>query len=156
MVSYGNRTLAPAELCPKQVSDAPSAAFEKYYTVGELAEIWGLSERTIRRMFSHEPGVIKWENGETRCKKSYTTLRIPESVVQRVHRTPLTHAVVSAAPAASSRSALRKQWRNQRSTTIIQSKIEDFLRFWAVRCANLGFIPPPGRTALLSSSNAGS
>ena len=37
--------------------------------------------------------------------------------------------------------------------TIMQSKTEDFLRFWAVRCADLGFIPPPGRTALLSWKN---
>jgi hypothetical protein len=47
----------------------------------------------------------------------------------------------------------RTQWRNHRSTTDIQSKTEDFLRFWAVRCADLGFIPPPGRTALVSWPN---
>jgi hypothetical protein len=58
----------------------------EHYCVREVAELWGLSERTIRRIFADEPGVIKWENGETRFKRGYTTLRIPESVVQRVHR----------------------------------------------------------------------
>jgi predicted transcriptional regulator len=42
-----------------------SVAFEKHYCVSEVAELWGLSERTIRRIFTDEPGVIKWENGET-------------------------------------------------------------------------------------------
>jgi transcriptional regulator GlxA family with amidase domain len=63
-----------------------SAAFERHYCVGEVAQLWELSERTIRRIFSNEPGVFKWESTETRFKRAYTTLRIPESVVQRVHR----------------------------------------------------------------------
>ena len=67
-------------------SHAGSVAFEKHYCVSEVAELWGLSERTVRRIFTDEPGVIKWENGETRFKRGYTTLRIPERVVQRVHR----------------------------------------------------------------------
>jgi len=69
-----------------QVAMPASVAFEKHYCVSDLAEIWGLSERTIRRIFSDEPGVIKWEHSETRFKRGYKTLRIPESVVQRVHR----------------------------------------------------------------------
>ena len=71
---------------PSKPAMPASVAFEKHYCVSEVAELWGLSERTIRRIFTDEPGVIKWENGETRFKRGYTTLRIPESVVQRVHR----------------------------------------------------------------------
>jgi transcriptional regulator GlxA family with amidase domain len=67
-------------------SMAASVAFERHYCVAELAQLWGLSQRTIRRIFSNEPGVFKWESAETRFKRAYTTLRIPESVVQRVHR----------------------------------------------------------------------
>jgi AraC-like DNA-binding protein len=67
-------------------SSPASAAFERHYSVGELAQLWGLSERTIRRIFNSEPGVFRWESTETRFKRGYTTLRIPESVVQRVHR----------------------------------------------------------------------
>ena len=67
-------------------STPAGAAFEKHYCVTEVAKLWGLSERTIRRIFSNEPGVFKWESTERRFKRGYTTLRIPESVVQRVHR----------------------------------------------------------------------
>lgn len=61
-------------------------ALEKHYSVSDLAQLWGLSERTIRRMFFDEPGVVKWGHEERRFRRGYTTLRIPESVVQRVHR----------------------------------------------------------------------
>jgi hypothetical protein len=67
-------------------STPAGVAFERHYCVIELAKLWGLSERTIRRIFSNEPGVVKWESTERRFKRGYTTLRIPESVVQRVHR----------------------------------------------------------------------
>ena len=59
---------------------------EKHYSVLELKELWGLSEKTIRRMFFSEPGVVKLGHEEGRFKRAYVTLRIPESVVQRVHR----------------------------------------------------------------------
>lgn len=67
-------------------STSAGVAFEKHYCVVELAQLWGVSERTIRRIFSNEPGVFKWESEKRRFKRGYTTLRIPESVVQRVHR----------------------------------------------------------------------
>ncbi len=59
---------------------------ERHYSVAELARLWRLSTRTIRRMFENEPGVLQWGNSETRFKRSYVTLRIPETVVLRVHR----------------------------------------------------------------------
>jgi hypothetical protein len=62
------------------------APFEKHFSVCELAEVWALSEQTIRRIFSGEPGVIEWGHDESRFRRAYKTLRIPESVVQRVHR----------------------------------------------------------------------
>lgn len=64
----------------------PEHALERHYSVIEVAKMWGLSENTIRRMFVDEPGVIEWGSGETRFKRAYKTLRIPESVLQRVHR----------------------------------------------------------------------
>ena len=63
-----------------------TAPFEKHYSVKELAGLWGFSERTIRRMFAAEPGVLEWAQEETRSKRSYRTWRIPESVAQRVYR----------------------------------------------------------------------
>jgi hypothetical protein len=59
---------------------------ENHYSVSELAALWHLSEKTIRRMFENEPGVIIWGVGERRFKRGYRTLRIPETVVIRVHR----------------------------------------------------------------------
>jgi hypothetical protein len=61
-------------------------ALEKHYSATDLSRLWGLSEKTIRRLFINEPGVVKLGREETRFKRAYVTLRIPESVVQRVHR----------------------------------------------------------------------
>jgi hypothetical protein len=63
-----------------------SSALEKHYSVPELAKIWFLSENTVRRIFLDEPGVLKLAHKETRYKRRYTTLRIPERIAQRVHR----------------------------------------------------------------------
>ncbi len=75
---------------PISVGATPSGvrdlALERHYSVSELAQLWGLSEKTIRRMFFDEPGVVKWGHEEGRFKRAYMTLRIPESVMQRVHR----------------------------------------------------------------------
>ena len=64
----------------------PTPVFEKHYSVRDLANLWNLSDRTIRRMFVGEPGVVEWGACERRMKRAYKTLRIPESVARRVHR----------------------------------------------------------------------
>ena len=61
-------------------------SLEQHYSVSELATMWALSERTIRRMFEDEPDVFRYGEGERRFKRGYTTWRVPESVVLRVHR----------------------------------------------------------------------
>ena len=35
-------------------------ALERHYSVQELVALWGFSEKTIRRMFNGEPGVVEW------------------------------------------------------------------------------------------------
>ena len=67
-----------------QGSEMGSFAFEKHYRVKELAGIWGLSAKTVTRMFAEEAGVIRVANAGT-CKRKYATLSIPESVALRVH-----------------------------------------------------------------------
>jgi hypothetical protein len=62
-----------------------SPALERHYSVNEIAELWGLSPDATRRMFRNEPGVVEIRNKVTH-KRRYGTLRIPESVVERVHR----------------------------------------------------------------------
>lgn len=63
------------------------AAFqERHYAVSEIAEIWNLSRDVVRKIFEGEPGVLVMGGDRTRSKRGYRTLRIPESVMERVHR----------------------------------------------------------------------
>jgi hypothetical protein len=59
--------------------------FERHYTVTELATAWKWSTDTVRRLFQKEPGVITITK-KRRGTRIYRTLRIPESVAQRVYR----------------------------------------------------------------------
>jgi len=61
-----------------------SLAFERHYRVKDLAELWGLSAKTVTRMFAEEAGVIRVANNGA-GKRKYATLSIPESVALRVH-----------------------------------------------------------------------
>lgn len=61
------------------------AVDEKHFTPADLAKVWGVSAETIRALFRHEPGVLKIGKDGTRLRRGYKTLRIPESVAQRVH-----------------------------------------------------------------------
>jgi hypothetical protein len=59
---------------------------ETHYTVAEVAEMWKLSADTVRKVFENEPGVLVIGTTGGRGKGGYRTLRIPESIVERVHR----------------------------------------------------------------------
>ena len=64
-----------------------SPTFEPHLTVRQIAKMWNLSPDAIRRLFRGEPGVVqikKERSGPTH--RSYTSLRIPQSVAERVHR----------------------------------------------------------------------
>jgi hypothetical protein len=78
----------PPALRPQSVSDraAPDKAMERHYSVEQIGELWGLSTRTVRKMFEDEPGIIVFGNTGSLKKRRYLTLRIPESVLLRVHR----------------------------------------------------------------------
>jgi len=63
------------------------SALERHYTIPELAGLWHLNKQTVRKIFHNEPGVLRLaheENVRAR-RRSYLSMRIPESVVQRVH-----------------------------------------------------------------------
>jgi len=66
-------------------NQAPSDTFEKHYSINEISQLWGLSRRTIRRIFEQEPGIIELTNHKSRHKRAYVTRRVPESVLRRVH-----------------------------------------------------------------------
>ena len=59
---------------------------ERHYTPQEIAGAWGLSKQTIVRMFEKEPGVLVVQNSRIRSLVRKRTLRIPQSVLERVHR----------------------------------------------------------------------
>jgi hypothetical protein len=61
-------------------------ALEPHYSIQEVAEIWGLCENSVRELFKNEPGVVKLERPRPRHKRRYITVRIPLSVLERVHR----------------------------------------------------------------------
>jgi len=59
---------------------------ERHYSVLEVAAMWSLSADTIRRMFEDEPGIVFWGNAISRRRRRYLTIRIPETVLRRVHQ----------------------------------------------------------------------
>jgi hypothetical protein len=63
------------------------AAFEeRHFTVSQIGEMWNLSGDAVRKLFEEEPGVMVIGENARKGKRRYTTLRVPESVAQRVHR----------------------------------------------------------------------
>ncbi len=62
---------------------------ERHFTVQEIAEMWKISTETVRRLFRDIPGVLKLGSEEQPNKRppkcGYVILRIPESVLQKVH-----------------------------------------------------------------------
>ena len=65
----------------------PAEGFaERHYTVAEIAILWQLSADLVRRLFINEPGVLVIGDEASPGTRRYRTLRIPESVVKRVHR----------------------------------------------------------------------
>ena len=59
------------------------AEIERYLTVADVAELLKVKEDTVRRLFGNEPGVLVI-CFPRRGRRVYRTLRIPESVYQRV------------------------------------------------------------------------
>jgi len=69
-------------------SPTPSAlspSMERHYSVAEVADIWNLSPDAVRKIFEKEPGVLIL-GGHSSSARRYRTMRIPASVLERVHR----------------------------------------------------------------------
>jgi hypothetical protein len=58
---------------------------ERHYAVAEIAAMWNLSVDKVRELFADEPGVLVIGQRHPH-KRRYVTLRVPKSVVERVHR----------------------------------------------------------------------
>ena len=63
-----------------------SRLFERHFSPAELAEVWRLSEDTVRRIFEREPDVLIFENPDKASDRRRRTMLIPESVAERVYR----------------------------------------------------------------------
>ncbi len=74
----------------QSVTPESLGAMERHYTPEEVAEAWGVSADTVRRIFDGEAGVLVIENHRAGSRRRHRTLRIPASVVDRVHRRHLT------------------------------------------------------------------
>lgn len=75
----------PTRLSEAGAGGVPSP-FERFWTPRELAELWRLSEQSIRRLFQDEPGVLTFGSGGRRGCRTYVTIRIPGAIVERVFR----------------------------------------------------------------------
>jgi len=61
------------------------SALERHYTPREIAELWGWSPKTVIRRFRNEPGVLLVRRDETRSKRAYSQITIPESIALKMH-----------------------------------------------------------------------
>lgn len=65
----------------------PGCGLERNYSPDEIATAWGLSRDTVRRLFLREPGVLILAGTPKQFgKRPYRTIRVPQSVVTRVHQ----------------------------------------------------------------------
>ena len=62
-----------------------SVHIERHYAVTEIAEMWNLSPDKVRELFENEPGVLVIGERSPRHTRRYVTLRIPQTVLERVH-----------------------------------------------------------------------
>jgi len=63
-----------------------TAALEKHYSVSEVCKLWGWSRTKVLEVFRDEPGVLQSHLRTLRPRKRQNvTVRIPESVLLRVH-----------------------------------------------------------------------
>lgn len=80
----GRSSDGPAMQASEQVRGNPPA-LEPHYSVKQISGSWRLDEDVVRAIFRDEVGVLRIERPKGRYKRAYTTLRIPLSVLERVH-----------------------------------------------------------------------
>jgi hypothetical protein len=70
---------------PPRPTPITAAATEPHFSPKEIGAMWGVHANTVRRLFIDMPGVLRLGTPK-RGKRAYCTIRIPESVLIRVHR----------------------------------------------------------------------
>jgi hypothetical protein len=84
-MSWKSEPIETGQKIPVQSEGLHSIALEPHYSVPQVAAMWHVSEKTVRRLFDGEEGVLRWGSSETVQKRGYQNLRIPQSVLIRVH-----------------------------------------------------------------------
>jgi hypothetical protein len=59
---------------------------ERHYSVAEIAEMWGLSEKTVLTMFEGEDVVLRWGTPETAASAHTLRFAFQRVFLLRVHR----------------------------------------------------------------------
>lgn len=77
--------MAPSTTSEQPAASRPSSSYppDGFLTVVEVAERLKINEETVRRLFLNEPGVVII-CFPRKGKRVYRTVRIPETVFQRV------------------------------------------------------------------------
>jgi hypothetical protein len=71
---------------PMTTAAAEPIPIENHFTATEVAGLWKFDVETIRRLFDDEPGVVVLQAPAKKGKRPYKTIRIPQTVLDRVHR----------------------------------------------------------------------
>ena len=113
---------------------------EKHYSVSELAGLWSLSERTIRRMFENEPGILCWGQSEGRHRRGYKTLRISRN----------RNAACSPTTANRRLKHFRTGWRRKKfppiARLIVHSGLNAKMLFATIPCQFVAYSRSAGRS----------
>ena len=83
---FSTKPFSQAPEIDTQLIPANKTPSEHHFTAKEVAEEWNLSLDTIYRLFLNEPGVLIIVSEKKKYRRTRRTLRIPESVKNRVYR----------------------------------------------------------------------
>jgi AraC-like DNA-binding protein len=61
--------MIPFDRKPPEQETLQPIALERHYSVPEVAELWEMSEKSVRRLFAEESGVLRWGTQETSRKR---------------------------------------------------------------------------------------
>ena len=66
-------------------SETPAQFLEQHYMLPELAKRWGISYKTALAWFGDRPDVIRFGSEHRASKRRHVSVRVPESVAQKVY-----------------------------------------------------------------------
>jgi hypothetical protein len=66
--------------------DINAPGVEQHWSPAEIAGMWGVDAEIVRRLFKNEPGIIVFQTLAKKGKRPYKTIRIPQTVFDRVYR----------------------------------------------------------------------